>query len=136
MPLPLTISCSSKSRLVLTFLVLPFWYLLTRVVPDKFQKGSKTVVCVCVCVCVSTANYSPLQHSQQMSAFVAKRDDVFHSRHLSVKPGNIRKYRQLSGKYQRKETCPEENLHAWGYFTPVFRRLLQALFCLFKVAAA
>jgi len=48
MPLPLTISCSSKSRLVLTFLVLPFWYLLTRVVPDKFQKSSKMVVCVCV----------------------------------------------------------------------------------------
>jgi len=46
MPLPLTISCSSKSRLVLTFLVLPFWYLLTRVVPDLFQKSSKTVVCV------------------------------------------------------------------------------------------
>jgi len=33
--------------LVLTFLVLPFWYLLTRVVPDIFQKSSKTVVCVC-----------------------------------------------------------------------------------------
>jgi len=49
MPLPVTISCSSKSRLV-TFLVLPFWYLLTRVVPDKFQKGSKMVVCVCVCL--------------------------------------------------------------------------------------
>ena len=48
MPLPLTISCSSKSRLVLPFLVLPFWYLLTRVVPDKFQKSSKTIVCVCV----------------------------------------------------------------------------------------
>ena len=47
-PLPLTISCSSKSRLVLTFLVLPFWYLLARVVPDKFQKSSKTVVWVCV----------------------------------------------------------------------------------------
>jgi len=48
MPLPLTISCSSKSRLVLPFLVLPFWYLLTRVVPDKFQKSSKTIVfCVC-----------------------------------------------------------------------------------------
>jgi len=30
--------------LVLTFLVLPFWYLLTRVVPDIFQKSSKTVV--------------------------------------------------------------------------------------------
>ena len=30
MPLPLTVSCSSKSRLVL-----PFWYRLTRVVIDK-----------------------------------------------------------------------------------------------------
>jgi len=51
MPLPLTISCSSKSRLVLTFLVLPIWYLLTRVDPDIFQTSSKTVVCVCVCIC-------------------------------------------------------------------------------------
>jgi len=48
MPLPLTISCSSKYRLVLTFLVLPFWCLLTRVVPDIFQKSNKTVECVCV----------------------------------------------------------------------------------------
>jgi len=48
MPLPLTNSCSSKSRLVLPFLVLPFWYLVTWVVPDKFQKSSKTVVCVCL----------------------------------------------------------------------------------------
>ena len=38
---PATISCSSKSRLVLTFLVLPFLYLLTQVIPDKFQKSSK-----------------------------------------------------------------------------------------------
>ena len=45
MPLPLTISCSSKSRLVLNFLVLPFWYLLTRVDP-----GSKAVKRLCVCV--------------------------------------------------------------------------------------
>jgi len=52
MPLPLTISCSSKSRLVLPFLVLPFWYLLTRVDPDIFRTSSKTVVCVCVCACV------------------------------------------------------------------------------------
>jgi len=50
MPLPLTVSCSSKSRLVLTVLVLPFWCLLTRVVLDRFQQSSKTVVCVCVCV--------------------------------------------------------------------------------------
>jgi len=42
-----TISCSSKSRLVVPFWFLPFWYLLTRVVPNKFQKSSKTIVCVC-----------------------------------------------------------------------------------------
>ena len=48
MPPPLTISCSNKSRLVLTFLVLRFWYLLTRVDPDIFQTSSKMVVCVCV----------------------------------------------------------------------------------------
>ena len=47
MPLPLTISCSSKSRFVL-----PFWCRLTRVVPNKIQEGRKTIVCVCVCVCV------------------------------------------------------------------------------------
>jgi len=50
MSLPLTISCSSKSRLVL-----PFWCQLTRirrVVPDKIQEGRKMVVCACVLVCV------------------------------------------------------------------------------------
>ena len=47
MPLPLTISCSSKSRLVL-----PFWCRLNRVVPYKIQEGHKTVVCVCVRACV------------------------------------------------------------------------------------
>ena len=47
MPLPLTVSCSNKSRLVLPFLFLPFWYLLTRVVLDKFQQSSKPIVCVC-----------------------------------------------------------------------------------------
>jgi len=52
MPLPLTISCSSKSRLVL-----PFWFRLTRVVPDKIQEGHKTVVCVRVRVCVKDACY-------------------------------------------------------------------------------
>ena len=45
MTLPIIICCSSKSRLVL-----PFWFWLTQVVPDKIQKGRKMVVCVCVCV--------------------------------------------------------------------------------------
>jgi len=48
MPLPLTISCSSKSRLVL-----PSWCWLTWVVQDKIQ-GRKMVVCSCVCVCTSS----------------------------------------------------------------------------------
>ena len=38
MPLPLTVSCSVKSRLVL-----PFWYLLTWLVPDKGPLNA----CVC-----------------------------------------------------------------------------------------
>ena len=41
MPLPLTVYCSCKSRLVLPFLVLPFWYWLTQVVPDKVQGAVK-----------------------------------------------------------------------------------------------
>jgi len=45
MPLPLTISCFSKSRFVLSF-----WCWLTQAVPDKIQEGRKMVVCVCVCM--------------------------------------------------------------------------------------
>jgi len=44
-PLQLTISCCSKSRLVL-----PFWCQLTQVVLDKIQEGRKTFVCVTVSV--------------------------------------------------------------------------------------
>ena len=47
-PLLLTVSCYRKTRLVLA---LPFCYLLTRVVPDIFQKSSKTVVCVLQWLC-------------------------------------------------------------------------------------
>jgi len=49
MPLPLTISCSNKSRLVLLF-----WYRLTQVVPDKGPLNG----CCCCCCC----NYSPFPH--------------------------------------------------------------------------
>ena len=42
MPLPLTVSCFSKIRLVL-----PFWYRPTRVVLEKGPLDG------CVCVCVS-----------------------------------------------------------------------------------
>jgi len=52
MPLPLTVSCFSKNRLVL-----PFRYRLTRVVPEKGPLNGCVCVCVracvraCVCVC-------------------------------------------------------------------------------------
>ena len=45
MPLKLTVSCSSKFRLVL-----PFWYWLTQVVPDKGPLN----MCACVCACVAS----------------------------------------------------------------------------------
>ena len=61
MPLPLTISCSSKFRLVLTFLVLPFWYLLTRVDPDIFQTSSKMVVCVCIALPIYKGKGDPIE---------------------------------------------------------------------------
>ena len=41
MPLPLSVSCVSKIQVVL-----PFWYRLTLVVPDKGPLNG----CVCVCV--------------------------------------------------------------------------------------
>jgi len=50
MPVPLTVSCSSQSRLVL-----PFWCRLTWVVPDTIQEGRKMVVCVCDCTVVGQA---------------------------------------------------------------------------------
>ena len=44
--LPLTVSCFSKIQTGL-----PFWYRLTRVVPDKGPLNG----CVCVCVCAFSA---------------------------------------------------------------------------------
>ena len=55
MPLPVTDSCLVKSRLVL-----PFWYRLTRVVPEKgplnarARARARARVCVCVCVYLPT----------------------------------------------------------------------------------
>jgi len=43
MPLPLTVSCFSNIQIVLP-IVLPFWYRLTRVVPEKWPLNR----CVCV----------------------------------------------------------------------------------------
>jgi len=46
-PLPLTVSCFSKIQIAL-----PFWYGLTKVVPDKGPLNGRVRVRVCVCVCV------------------------------------------------------------------------------------
>ena len=50
MPLPLTVSCFSKIQIAN-----PFWYRLTRVVPDKGPLNG----CVCVCVCVLPGAAAP-----------------------------------------------------------------------------
>jgi len=47
MPLPLTISCCSKSRLIL-----PFWYRLTRVVPDKGPLPPLNGCCILFLLCI------------------------------------------------------------------------------------
>jgi len=49
MPLPLTVSCSSKSRLVLPSWFYLYWCQLIQVVLGRIHEGRKTVVCV-VCV--------------------------------------------------------------------------------------
>ena len=46
MPLPLPLTVSVKSRLVL-----PFWHWLTRIVPDNGPLNG----CVCMCVCTGTS---------------------------------------------------------------------------------
>ena len=63
MPLPLTISCSSKIQIAFNFLVLPFWCWLTRVVLDIIQEGRKMVVCVCVCACMRACLRALYHHS-------------------------------------------------------------------------
>ena len=51
--------CYSLSlALVKSRLVLPFWYRLTWVVPEK---GPLSIVCVCVCVCVCTCSIPGLR---------------------------------------------------------------------------
>jgi len=48
---------------------LPFWYRLTRVVPDKGPLNGCLSVCVCVCVCVC---YFVLQPIGWINAIVSK----------------------------------------------------------------
>jgi len=46
MPLPLIISCFSKIQIVL-----PFWYELTQVIPDKVQMAIKWMyICMYACI--------------------------------------------------------------------------------------
>jgi len=72
-PLPLTISCFSKSRLVL-----PFWYRLTQVVLEKGPLNG----CVCVCVCVTT------QHLQCVKRMYQTTGQLFHVFYKQQKNSN------------------------------------------------
>jgi len=65
MPLPLTVSCSSKIQIGL-----PFWYRLTWVVPDKGPLNGRVCVCVCVCVFVCLCVCFTLLKSNLLPAHV------------------------------------------------------------------
>ena len=69
MPLPLTVSCFTKIQTGL-----PFWYLLTRVVPEKGPLNVCVCVYVCVraCVCVFGAG-DPLSPHKKLTNPHAKR---------------------------------------------------------------
>ena len=49
-------------------LVLPLWYQLTLVVPEKGLLNG----CVCVCVCVCLLNWQPVQEVTNVSSDVVK----------------------------------------------------------------
>jgi len=83
MPLPLNISCSSKSRLVL-----PFCCRLTWVVLDKIQEGHKMVVCVCVChqgapCCLTLQLYSFAEYGTVGTASIVCNCHFYHELFLS-----------------------------------------------------
>jgi len=55
MPLPLAVSCFSKIQI--GFLVLPFWYRLTWVVPEKGPFNVRACVRACVCDLLQSVGY-------------------------------------------------------------------------------
>jgi len=76
MPLPLTISCSDKSRLAL-----PFWYQLTRVVTDK---GVSFIVLTSTCACCqdgeeSVASWELRVEGRLMEEVTSTLVNVLHS---------------------------------------------------------
>ena len=78
MPLPLTVSCFSKSRLVFTFLVPAY--------PGSPGKRAVKRVCVCVCVCVWDRR-TLVNHNQRLLcgrfSFIPQHSDrqLVHQRH-------------------------------------------------------
>ena len=65
MPLPLTVSCFSHIQTGL-----PFWYRLTRVVPEKRPLNGCVCVCNCIigtrCVCVANQHPTNMKHNIQI----------------------------------------------------------------------
>ena len=81
MPLPLTVSCFSKIQIGL-----PFWYRLTRVVPEKGPLNR--CVCVCVLLWASDSWSNPVNCSQVFQAVIP----VSHcSREGVLADANLRK---------------------------------------------
>ena len=77
MPLPLTVSCSSKIQIDL-----PFWYRLTWVVPDKWPLNGPLNGCVCVC---SSSNSCSSTDRQDINLLMLATHT--HTRLMALCPG-------------------------------------------------
>jgi len=69
----------------MVYLVLPFWYRLTRVVLDKIQKSYKTIVCVCAVWYRFNAD-DPVLMCQKNAAVAAafNRSDLVQVKHVII----------------------------------------------------
>jgi len=68
MPLPLTVSCSSKIQIGFTFLVPAH--------PGCPGQGAVKRVCVCVCVCVYILRYAPFDSVDGVGSAVCSRQQA------------------------------------------------------------
>ena len=112
MPLPLTVSCFCKSRLVL-----PFWYRLTRVVPERAGKWARA--CVCVCMCVRVLTYW-LRMQLRKRCFVSVR----HIRATSM-PGLRLPARDMDRRISRHLPASRPDSRTWRRADHIPRRRCQ-----------
>jgi len=86
-PLPLTISCSSKIQTGFTF-----WYRLTQVIPDKVHEGHKMM---CECVCDSAhkfGSWSTRQHVNLLIQISQLADESIRTTYTMITDANFHEF--------------------------------------------